>query len=201
MSSTGNIDLWKRSSEIFKSLEVESDRGCILVVGSLVENALEKHISARLIPKADKDDELMSRSTISPISTFSAKINLAYRLGIIPPHERKIYHQLRELRNTCAHQIDQQDFEKLHFKDRVKNIIRESEFLWEVMRTKLAPSLFPDNEPESIGEFVEKIGWRTSFEAFFSMVIAHKEISIERITRVQTLYESAAGNVDASQKA
>lgn len=126
MASTENVNLLKRFSEISKSLEAESDRGCVLVVSSLVENALEEQIIARLIPKIGKDDELMSHSNYGPISTFSAKINLAYRLGIIPTHERKIYHQLRELRNTCAHQIDQQDFGKLHFKDRIKNIIEES---------------------------------------------------------------------------
>jgi hypothetical protein len=198
MSSTENVNWLKRFSELSKSLEAESDRGCVLVVSALVENALEDQISARLIRKIAKDDELMSHSTNSPISTFSAKINLAYRLGIIPAYERKIYHQLRELRNTCAHQIDQQDFGKLHFKDRIKNIIEESKFLWEIMRTRIAPSLFPNHAPKSVEEFIDAIGWRAGFEVFFSMVISHKESSIARVTKVQPLYISAEGNDDAT---
>jgi hypothetical protein len=193
MSSTENVNWLKRFSELSKSLEEESDRGCVLVVSSLVENVLEEQISARLIPKIGKDDELMSRSNNSPISTFSAKINLAYRLGIIPADERKICHQLRELRNACAHQIDQQDFKKIHFKDRIKNIIEESKFLWEVMRTKVAPALLPNNEPKSVEEFVEAIGWRASFEVFFSMIIAHKETSIARVTQIRPLHRISDG--------
>lgn len=193
MNLTENSNWLRRFSELSKSLEAESDRGCVLVVSSLVENALEEHISARLIPKVGKDDELMSRSNNNPISTFSAKINLAYRLGIIPAHERKTYHQLRELRNACAHQIDQQDFNKIHFKDRVKNMIEESKLIWEAMRLKIAPVLFPNNEPKSVGEFVEAIGWRASFEVFFSMIIAHKETSIARVTRIRPLYRISDG--------
>lgn len=174
-------------SEIADSLQKESDRGCVLVVGALLENALEEHITARLIPKANKDDELMSRSSNSPIFSFSAKINLAYRVGLITANERKIYHQLRELRNVCAHQIDQQDFDKLHFKDRLKNIIRESDFVWETLKKTAAPSLFPEGPPQSVEGFVDAIGWRRSFEVFFSMVIAHKKICVLRVTPITPL--------------
>lgn len=188
MSSVENENLLKSFSEIFEPLKTESDRGCVLVVSSLVENVLEDHISARLVPKIDKDDELMGRSINSPISNFSAKINLAYRIGIITVNERKIYHQLRLLRNSCAHQIDQQNFEKNHFKDRIKNIIEESKFLWEIMKTKIAPALLQNNQPKSVEEFVEAIGWRICFEMFFSLVVAHKRTTISRVTKIQPLY-------------
>jgi len=188
MNSTEKEQVTKIFNDVFESLHAESDRGCVLVVGSLVENAIEGQISARLILPTGKTDELMSRSNNSPISTFSAKIDLAYRLGIFPANERKIYHQLRELRNTCAHQVNQQDFDKAHFKDRIKNIIEESNVLWDIMRRKIAPILFPNDPPSSVSELVEAIGWRKSFEWFFSLVVAHKVASIERVTRIYPLY-------------
>ena len=179
---------------VFESLRKESDRGCVLVVGALLENALEVQINARLLPKAVKEkdsDELMSRSANSPISSFSAKINLAYRLGIFPLHERKIYHHLRELRNVCAHHIDTQNFDNNHFKDRIKNMINESEEFWNIISKAMMPRLFPDLQNANVESFVNAVGWRVAFEFFFSMVIAHKKISINRVARLTPLWESA----------
>jgi DNA-binding MltR family transcriptional regulator len=113
-----------RFNEVFQSLKAESDRGCVLVVASMIEQILENYICRCLVPKVSSEDELLSRSGNKPISSFSAKINLAYRLGLIPREEHRIYHQLRELRNACAHNIDRQDFVANHFKDRTRNIIK-----------------------------------------------------------------------------
>jgi DNA-binding MltR family transcriptional regulator len=38
-----------------------------------------------------------------PLGTFSAKINLAYHLEVIDDRIRSQLHDLRELRNACAH--------------------------------------------------------------------------------------------------
>ncbi|HEX8609404.1 MAG TPA: hypothetical protein VF679_12255, partial [Pedobacter sp.] len=62
MSLSENANWIEKFPEILESLKAESDRGCVLVVGSLVENVLEAHISACLLPKIGKDDELMSGS-------------------------------------------------------------------------------------------------------------------------------------------
>jgi hypothetical protein len=167
--------------KIAESLKVESDRGCVLVVAALVENALEEHIAARLIQKIDKKDELMSSN--KPIYSFCSKIDFAYRLGIIPIHERKIYHRLRELRNECAHSIEQQDFAKNHFKDKMNNIIQEYPLIWDVIKTKT----YPNDNFISVTEFIEKLGWRVAFVMFFAPLIAHKKVSISRVVRIQSL--------------
>ncbi len=182
MNPQESTEWQKEFLKIAESLKVESDRGCVLVVATLVENALEEHITARLIQKIDNNhDELMSTS--KPISAFGSKIDFAYRLGIIPVHERKIYHQLRELRNKCAHSIDEQDFAKNHFKDRMKNIIKEHPEIWSVMSSKL--------EFSSVEEFVNEKGWRAAFVMFFAPLIAHKKVSISRVVRIHPLYEPA----------
>lgn len=189
MNPEESENVLERFAALLESLKAESDRGCVLVVGSLVEKVLENQISRRLLPKLGKEDELMGRSGNHPISEFSAKINLAYRLGIVTKNERSIYHQLRELRNVCAHHINRQDFSAHHFKDRTKNIIGESDFLWNIIHAKVAPKLFSEDPPTTIDSFVEKIGWRVAFEMFFALVIAHKEICIDRVLSVSALYE------------
>lgn len=168
------------------SLKAESDRGCVLVVASLIENIMEEQIAARLIPKAGKNDELFSHTSNGVVSSFSAKINLAYRLGLIPLSERAIYHQLRELRNACAHHVDQQDFEKNHFKDRTKNIISESNSLWEIFKEKAVDG--SGNDFNSVEDYVNSIGWRTAFQLFFSLIIAFKKPAITRVTKIAPLY-------------
>ncbi len=192
MTTKQNIEQSTLFVETLNSLKAESDRGCVLVVASLVENVLEEQISVRLMPKASKDDELLSRSSNGPFSSFSAKINLAYRLGLIPLSERKIYHQLRELRNACAHHIEQQDFDRNHFKDRTRNIIEESKFLWDIFRKTIAPQAFPNKEIESVEDFVNAIGWRTAFELFFSLIVAFKKPAITRVVTVSPLYDQNA---------
>jgi len=177
-----------RFTEILDSLKGESDRGCVLVVGSMVELAIEDHISRRILPPVKKTGELIGRGS-KPIATFSAKIDLAYALGLFTEEEWCIYHQLRELRNTCAHEIKQQNFNADHFSARMLNIINASPSLWPILATSIGNKIFESNLPLTVELFVKKLGWRISFEMFFSLVIAHKEISADRVSRVKALYE------------
>ena len=192
MTVTAGMDFMQRFVVIFDSLKPESDRGCVLVVSAMVENAIANHISQRLVPPATSDDELIGRSMNCPISSFSAKINLAYRIGIITLEERGIYHQLRELRNRCAHDIEKQDFAANHFKTRTRNIIEKSPALWETIKSKVAPRLYPGAELSSVEAFVDKIGWRVAFAMFFALIVGHKEAFADRVVRLSPLGVPAA---------
>jgi hypothetical protein len=187
MNSTENARIGERFKMLFDTLKLESDRGCVLVVSALVEETIENHILLYLLPKLDKNDDLMGRSGGQSITGFSAKINLAYRLGLIRADERAMYHQLRELRNVCAHHIDRQDFTANHFKDRTRNIIKQSSEIWESMLETVAPTLPLALTPTTVEEFVELLGWRSSFAMFFALVVAYKEASAIHITRLQPL--------------
>lgn len=183
-----NALLAVRFTELLDSLKDESDRGCVLVVGSMVEQVIEEHISRRILPPVKKTGELVGRGS-KPIATFSAKIDLAYALGLFPEEEWRIYHQLRELRNTCAHEIQQQHFNADHFSARVSNIINASSSLWPILATTVGNKVFESDSPLTVELFIKKLGWRISFEMFFSLVIAHKQTSTDRIPRIKTLYE------------
>lgn len=189
MTQKKNLEEADLFVKVFDSLKSESDRGCVLVVASLIENILEEQIVARLSPKIGKSDELLSKASNSAISSFSSKINLAYRLGLIPLSERAIYHQLRELRNVCAHHVEQQNFEQNHFKDRTKNIISESSIIWEIFKEKVV--ITANKEIKSVEDYVNSIGWRTAFQLFFSLIIAFKKPATTRITRIAPLYDPA----------
>lgn len=178
-----------KASETIVALTKEGDRGCVLVAAALLEEAIESCIRARLIAAIEKEDELISRSASAPISSFSAKINLSYRLGLISENERAVYHQLRNLRNACAHSPLGQDFSQLSFKNRIKDMIVKSETMWEAMRENFGPIADADFPPDTVHEFVEKVGWRESFTLFFSLLIAQIELTNSQVGRIRSRYE------------
>jgi len=89
----------------------------VLVSTSLIETILEELIRKRLpVPKASK---ALFEGAYAPIATLSAKIDLAYGLGIIFEKEQKDLHALRKIRNLVAHEFDF-DFES----DKAKRVIQ-----------------------------------------------------------------------------
>lgn len=182
---------------LLAALRSESDRGCVLVTAAMIETELESHIRLRLLPPANKEDELISQSFNAPISSFSQKIDLAFRIGLIPPHERSVYHQLRNLRNACAHNIAAQTFSENHFQSRTKNIIKESLPLWEALRSVIGRSITTQPCPDDIDELIELVTWRCAFEFFFALIIAHKRVSASRVTPVSKLYSPNGGQTPA----
>ncbi len=167
---------------VLKQLELESDRGLILVTASFVEKELFNHLENRLLNKLKPTDELLHDSD------FDFKIKLSYRVGIITKNESEIYHQLRTLRNTCAHEIENQSFNNDQFMSSMNNIIRKSPDLWKVMKNKLRPEALTDEDCKTVKSYVKAIGWRSSFEIFFGLIISHKMVNSHRATKIVALY-------------
>ncbi|MEQ1812436.1 MAG: hypothetical protein ABL889_21080 [Terricaulis sp.] len=89
----------------------ESDRALIVVMGSLLEDNLALAIKTKLRPMDAKEEKaLRLYNHDGPIGTFSAKINMAYVLQIIEGATRDDLHDLREMRNACAHSMRPIDF-------------------------------------------------------------------------------------------
>ncbi|EOB1204576.1 hypothetical protein ACIQLR_000676 [Photobacterium damselae] len=161
---------FKSVHPLIEELKKESDRALVLITSAHVENELSRHLSHRLLPQVEKKDELLHRAD------FEAKIILAYRTGTITKNEFNIYNQLRQMRNKCAHDVSEQNFSTDSFKERIKNIMRESPELWQVLA-----------EGHEINEFVEKLGWREAFILFFALIIIHKRSSYSRVIPLNPL--------------
>lgn len=86
----------------FIELTRESDRGVILVAGAMLDARLERAIRARL-----RDDTKVADSLLGvdrPVGAFSAKIRLAYLLGLITQSEQRELDLVRRIRNRAAHE-------------------------------------------------------------------------------------------------
>jgi hypothetical protein len=83
-----------------------SMRPLVIVGASKVEHLLYEILNSYLLPKhakAHDQDELLEGDR--PLSTFSARIKLCRRLGLIDESLYVILEQLRVLRNLSAHSI------------------------------------------------------------------------------------------------
>lgn len=84
-------------------LKDESARGVVLIATAMLEEALRELLLAFLVPNASATDTLIDGPN-SPMGTLSAKIDAAYRLGIVSHSFCRDLHLIRRLRNDVAHQ-------------------------------------------------------------------------------------------------
>lgn len=100
-------------------------------------------IKAKLAPSIEKQDELFD-SASSPFATFSARIDLAYRLGLIRCSVRASFHLLRKIRNDFAHAVSSKDFSSGSTRSRIKEIFKLNREIILGMRETLGNSELPN---------------------------------------------------------
>ncbi|WP_439893221.1 hypothetical protein ACS7SF_25360 (plasmid) [Ralstonia sp. 25C] len=82
-------------------MATESDRGCGLMGASYVDNRLEELLKKRLRLNSDLKARMFDYS--GPLGSFSARINMAYAIGLLPGNLRTELHVIRDIRNVFAH--------------------------------------------------------------------------------------------------
>ncbi|WP_422373297.1 MltR family transcriptional regulator [Hoeflea sp.] len=83
-------------------LDRSDDRAAAIIVSTHLEDDLKEFILSKMVPLTQSEiGEIFIGD--SPISTFSAKINLAYALGLIGKQARHDLSLIRHIRNTFAH--------------------------------------------------------------------------------------------------
>jgi len=93
-----------RVMDIRHRLSEESDRGCVVLASSYLDEQL-----ARLLRDVLVDDESVADQLIDDrgaLATFSARIDMAYMLGCLPNEQRRALHIVRKVRNDFAHDVD-----------------------------------------------------------------------------------------------
>lgn len=122
------------------------ERPLIIVGSSKIDDLLYNILSKFLLPSIKKDDDDLLKGD-NPISTFSSRIKLVYRLGIIDEKLFKILEQVRKIRNLCAHSIEF-DIKKSPAREHVaelrKTIIHRSSF--SLTKTRFFPNTFKSGE-------------------------------------------------------
>jgi DNA-binding MltR family transcriptional regulator len=99
-------------NEVFK----QTDRASAIVSSALLEELIERLLIAFFM-----DHETVKRDLfdgISPLSTMSAKINIAYHLGLLEKNEFEDLKLIKNIRNDFAHSFETINFETQRIKDK-----------------------------------------------------------------------------------
>jgi hypothetical protein len=116
VTNVGESDL-RRAME---QLDKDSDRAAAVVGAAILDTRLTGSIKARL-HSADDIDERMFRSS-GPLGSLSAKIDLAFMLGIVGRQAHRDLHTIRDIRNRFAHHLDIIDFRSQSVSDLCANL-------------------------------------------------------------------------------
>ena len=113
----------KSTIDFIGEMKEENDRAVVIVGAANIDTLLRKLVESSLLPPMNKkEDELLSGD--SPLSSFSSKINLCYRLALIDKELCQTLHILRKIRNSFAHEIKGCDLSIPPHCDRLKELVK-----------------------------------------------------------------------------
>jgi len=130
----------------------ESDRAKVILSASMLETALDNLIRARLVPTPSSEDSLLD-GAYAPLSSFSAKIDMANRLGLVSTKFARDLHLIRRIRNEFAHDIESCDFGDTAIHNRCMELARSSAL------GKRDPDLRESYEQGPRGDFLLTVAW------------------------------------------
>ncbi len=101
----------------------ESDRAAVILAASVTDELLRTLLSAYLVPVTSSNDEVFDGAN-APLGTFSSRIEMAYRLGLISVKFTRDLHLIRKIRNDFAHNIHGCSFNDARIKSRILELTR-----------------------------------------------------------------------------
>ncbi|MEY1639740.1 MltR family transcriptional regulator [Tenuifilum osseticum] len=137
--------LIKNSLRIRIELSDESDRGCVLLGSSYIENQLKILLEKILIGTKKHKKDLFSG--YGPLSTFSSKIKLSYSLGIISENLYKELEIIKSIRNLFAHYPDKISFDNVE----IIKLCNKLKLSYKIKKEESAKRLFLSSTSQVLG--------------------------------------------------
>lgn len=116
-----------------------TDRSCVIVAAAFIDDMLEMLLKSFLTESSKTDNSDLFENN-GALSTFSSKIKLSYRLGLISPYEYKQIERVRKIRNLFAHQVLVNSLDD----DKVRGIVCEMKPKRKLLPPKEIPLLRTD---------------------------------------------------------
>lgn len=108
--------------ELFaKEFKEESDRAAVILGTAQLDLLLMQLLESTLLPVTSGKDELLDGD--SPLATFSSRINISYRLGLIDAEFARALHLVRRIRNSFAHEVTSASLDSGSHNDRVRELV------------------------------------------------------------------------------
>lgn len=162
-------------------LESESDRAAIIIGAALLDEALLARLKARLAPSPERGDDELLEGHNAPCSHFSARIDLAFRVGAISSYARAALHLVRKIRNEAAHVSDRRTMDTPQIRDRLRELGRLTqdilEALWSVVQGKVPGT-------ESAAGLVDALGWRVTWNILIAVLSASLFVTSDELVQL-----------------
>lgn len=113
-----DFQYFRQFIEEFKN---ESDRAAVILGAAKLDLLLNQLLQAALLPCTGKNDELLDGD--GPLSTFSSRITLCHRLGLIDDDFCRALHLIRRIRNSFAHELSGVSLESGAHRDRIRELV------------------------------------------------------------------------------
>ena len=104
-----------------------SDRAAVIILAAFLDDALQFLLTKKMRPLNDEEFK-KTFSSSSPLGPFSARIDMSYLLGGIDEDLRDRLHDLREMRNACAHSKRPISFENSELANVCKRFMKSATF-------------------------------------------------------------------------
>ncbi len=177
----------KEASELFLKymdlIKKESDRGAIIISASLLDVGLENLLKSKLINNDKKDDVLFNGAN-APLSSFSSRIEFAYRMGLIRKDVKNSFNALRKIRNEFAHTIELVSLDDSRIKDKLLHIFSLSSDIFNAAKSNSIDISVEKKLGITEENYIEELGVRNVFNICFAlnaMAINRVYLDVERI--------------------
>ena len=114
-----NVASFKEFADDFTG---ESDRAAVIIGAAKIDILLYLLLKAVLKPSSSNQDSLLDGD--SPLGTFSSRINLCQRLGLIEDRLASAINMIRKIRNSFAHEIHNVSLDSGSHKDRIRELAK-----------------------------------------------------------------------------
>ena len=111
----------KEFSSFIEEFIEESDRAAVILGVAKLDLLLYQIFQKHLVSNPGGEDKFLDSD--GPLVTFSAKINLAYRLGLTDNSVTRALHLIRKIRNDFAHEVEGCSLESGSHRDRIRELI------------------------------------------------------------------------------
>lgn len=111
-----------------KEIEGASDRATAIVSCAFLDDYLQQILKSYLTEDSESANKKLYGNN-GPLSTFSSKITLSYRLGLISQFEYKQLNILRTIRNLFAHDVSANSFDAPNIRSILMSNIPDEDLL------------------------------------------------------------------------
>jgi hypothetical protein len=166
-------------NQVSQELLRVSDRARAVLLGAEIDRYLRQMLETYFLPKAPRSGRLLEGS--GPVGTFTARIEVAYRLGLLRPEWHHDLQIISQIRNEFAHGPAGMTLNKQSVSDLCANLICGEK--WIEHGRKLDPNA-GDNP-------------QTRFVASGVVLLAHLCIIRAQLKKVPEMWKSYRGDAVA----